>query len=279
MGTATLWLLIALAAAGGVRALVAVPSRGGNPQPALIGGGDARGFAELWLGAYLEAGAGQEASLRAFYPRPVDLAGVTPAGRYVPRTAAVAERMVGPGYWAVTVAADVLVAVPGGYQQAGTSYYRIGVLAGPKGLVATSLPALVPPPAPGGLPRPAAPPLAAPTDDATTATVQAFFDAYLAGHGSPQATTVPASAVQPITPAPFTTDTVLAIGLGAAGSLPPSPGAHGPRAGGRLASVEVAALDPGGRKELLDYALSLTDRQGRWEVDGMLPALPQAAGT
>jgi hypothetical protein len=255
LATAALWVLIALAAAGGLRALLwgGSPAEGRSPAAAPSG---VSGFAELYVAAYLEAGSGQEQTLRAYYPGSVDLHDVTPSGRYASHAATVTTSESAPGYWVVTVGAEVLVAAQGGYVRAGTHYYRVGVMTGSGALVATSLPAEVPAPTPAPLPALGPAQLAAPSDDAVTAAVQRFFDAYLAGRGSPGA------GLSPVTP-PYASATVVAM---AAGPVGPS--------GVRTVRAQLAATDAVGLKVVLDYSLQLAQHNGTWAVTALLPVPP-----
>jgi len=262
LATAGLWLLIALAAAGGLRALLgSAPAR---TAPAAVPSG-VPGFAEMFVATYLEAGSGQEATLRAFYPGPVDLQGVTPSGRYASRTAAVASSEPASGYWAVTVGAEVLVAAQGGYVRAGTHYYRVGVMTGSVGLVATSLPAEVPAPPPGAMPNLGLPTLAAPGGDAVAGAVQHFFEAFLTGQGDVGATTAPGVRIAAVTPPPYTSVSVVRIAIASASG-----------SGHRTVRAQVSATDRGGMRELLDYSVQISERQGTWAVEALLPAPPLA---
>lgn len=253
LATTGLWVLIALAAAGGLRALVS-----GVPRAApAVAPNAAAGFAEMYVAAFLEAGAGQEATLRAYYPGALDLHGVVPSGRYASHTATVATSEPSPGYWAVTVAAEVLVAAPGGYQRAGTHYYRVGVASASGALVATSLPAEVPAPVPAPLPPLAPASLAIPPGDAVKVAVQRFFDAYLAGNG------IPGAGVSPVTPAPYASVAVVAMAAGPAGA-----------SGSRTVRAEVAATDAGGLRVVLDYWFRLGSRNGTPTVTALLEAPP-----
>ena len=245
--TIALWVMIALAAAGGLRSLIGAPAQeapAGSAQPPA----GAAGFAEQYVAAYLEAGAGDEAALAPFYPGPVDLTGVTPSARYVSLAAVVAAAPIGPEYWAITVAADVLDQVAGGYEQGGTSYYRVGVRAYDRTDVATSLPSLVPAPKPGALPALAVPLPASPASAALGATLAAFFTRYLAGAGPP-----PASV------------TVTSVGLGPARAGPPV---------SRVAAVTVLSTDGAGRAQLLGYTVRLSGSPAGWLVRAVLPAPP-----
>ncbi len=256
VATAALWVLIALAGAGGLRALVwrgaLAPAPGPAAAPASVAG-----FAEMYVAAYLEAGAGQEQTLRPYYPAAVDLHDVIPSSRYVARTAAVASSEPSPGYWAITVGAEVLVAARGGYVRAGTHFYRVGVMSATGPLVATSLPAEVPAPTPTALPRLRAGHLAPPSGDASSAAVRQFFDAYLAGHAEPGA------GLRAVTPPPFSSVAVTGIAMSPSG-----------QSGVQTVQAEVVGTDAGGLKTVLDYSFQLAERNGAWVVTSLLPAAP-----
>ncbi|HEU5001267.1 MAG TPA: hypothetical protein VFW71_00620 [Actinomycetota bacterium] len=241
VATGMLWVLIALAALGGIRGLAAHPAPG-TPPPAAPDG--LAGFAELYVAAYLEAGAGQEPVVAAYYHGPLDLSGVTAGARYVARAATVATRELAPGYWAVTVGADVLVAAPGGYQPGGTQYYRVAIQTAPAGLVATTLPAAVPAPVPAPEPALAVPALL--TGTVPDPVLSARITTYLQGTLAVTAT------------------------VGALALAPPT-GTH------RLAEARVTATDAQGIPVLLDYTVELRRTAGAWAVAAVLPAPPLAA--
>ncbi|HEY2667722.1 MAG TPA: conjugal transfer protein [Actinomycetota bacterium] len=256
MATVGLWVLVALAGAGGLRALVwsGSPAAGSAPAaaPAAVAG-----FAEMYVAAYLEAGAGQEQALHPYYPAAVDLHDVIPRSRYAARTAAVASSEPSPGYWAITVGAEVLVAAQGGYVGAGTHFYRVGVMSATGPLVATSLPAEVPAPTPTAVPPLRFGHLAPPSGDAPSAAVEQFFDAYLAGHGEPGA------GLRAVTPPPFTSVAVTGIAMTPSG-----------QSGVQTVQAEVLGTDAGGLKTVLDYSFQLTERNGAWVVTSLLAAAP-----
>jgi hypothetical protein len=259
-----LWLLIAAAAAGGLRGCVvgtSAPPVAEQPGAAQSAGG----FAELFVATFLEAGAGQEQSLRPYYPGAVDLSAVAPQSRYAARMAIVSSTGISPGYWAVTVGAAVLVAAQGGFVQAGTHYYQVGVAGRPGTLVATSLPAEVPAPVPAALPPLAVAGLAQPGSDAVSGVLSHFFEAYLCGRGELAPLVTTGSHLAAVSPAPFSSAEV--------GSL-----AVGPveRSGTALARVEVTGTDSSGLKEVLDYSLHIRNRRGEWAVEEMLPGAPLA---
>jgi len=143
LATACLWMLIALAAAGGLRALVSSGAGGETSSSGAAQAVAVAGFAQLFVAAWLAAGSGQEASLRPYYRGPLHLDGVTPTARYAARTAAVGVAWSRSGTWIVTVGADELLAGGNGYVPAGTHYYRVELAAGPAGPRATALPAEV----------------------------------------------------------------------------------------------------------------------------------------
>jgi hypothetical protein len=120
---------------------IAVQAAGQSQQSSSLG---AQGFAELYVAAYLgQAGEAQPNAVKAFFPGDPDLTGVTAGQFYVARTVAVAADQKAPGYWAVTVAADLLETVKGKLRPLGIRYYAVGVSSDGRGYVATSLPAQV----------------------------------------------------------------------------------------------------------------------------------------
>lgn len=285
-GHVAMWVALLLGAVGGVATLLA-PAAGGSAPPArpppaapdVAAGGWAELYVASWLSAGGEAGA---RSLSRFYPQPVDLGRVPAGGRYASRTAAVEIRELAAGYWAVTVAAEVLEAAPGrlqatgiadgsgepaAYRPVGVRYFTVGILAEAGRFVATGLPSEVAGPA--GLELPASP-LGAPTrggtrDPAVTDTVDGFLEALLTDTGDLTRYVAPGATVAPVRPAPYAT--VAVAGLSAADD----------GAGRLLVRARVmgtdAAGDPAG---VSDYVVRLSRRDGRWEVVELLPALPLA---
>lgn len=262
-----LWTLVVVGAVSGPAALLRQAVAAPQPAPAVelpeptVG---VEGFAEVFVATFLgEAGRGTEEVLRPFYPVPVELREVTPGGVYVVRTATVAAEEQGSGYWAVTVAADVLTAVDGEYRPGGWRYYTVGVAERDGRWVATGLPAQVPAPATGeDHPRLAVANLAAPRDEPQVATVERFLAALLAGEGDLDRYVAPGAQLRPIHPAPYTETRLARLGL-----------AEQPD-GGVLARVEVVAADPAGVAHRLHYSLALVERDGRWEVAAVHPAPP-----
>lgn len=270
VATVALWALVVTGALAGVADLVAagVPPPGGDGAPAPDPGG-AEGFAELYVAAYLQAGEGTEDTLRAFYPGEVSLRGVPPSSVYVARTVSLGARPVAAGYWSVTVGADVLEAVEGGYRPAGVRYFTVGIREARGGYVATALPSEVPPPVTVEAPALRAEAWGPPPDDRLAEAVGRFLDAFLAGQGELARYTAPGSGIRPVAPSPFVDTEVLGLGT----DEPAAPGAP------LLAQVRVEARDRQGVARVLDYSLEVAERAGRWEVVRVLGAAPLEEGS
>ena len=281
MATVGLWALVVTGALAGFVALAGASRV--SPPPVAEGSESsvgAKGFAELYVAAWLDAGEGEEDGVRALYPDAPALRDVDAGSMYAARTATVAAEDLGEGYWSITVAAEVLVAVveeaassqdePGaaGYRRHGTHYYRVGVLAIDDGHVATSLPGEVPAPALAEAPRLAGLGLERPKPDDPIATaVRQFLAAYLTGQGEIERYITPGAPIQAVQPAPFAGAEVTRLALAA----PTDPGAP------TVVRVETAATTAAGAVQILHYALELSERQGRWEVLQVLPAAPLRA--
>ncbi|MEU3297614.1 conjugal transfer protein [Streptomyces longwoodensis] len=234
------------------------------------------GFAELFVSAYLQAGQGAERDLAPYYSGSVALA-VKPGTRTATQSTVIASREVQPGYWSVTVAADVTAHDDKGKStRLGVQYFRVGIQAtGPAGAggteqgdtagyAATSLPAQVAAPAalkPGGL--------AYETDrgsssaDPSVETARGFLAAYLTGTTELDRYTSPGTRLQPISPAPYATVKVTGVQDDSSGSVQQNVPADGTVL---HQLVQVDATDQAGSPVSLSYALSLKSRAGRWEV-------------
>jgi hypothetical protein len=234
------------------------------------------GFAELFVSAYLQAGQGTERDLAPYYSGSVALA-VKPETRTATQSTVIASREVQPGYWSVTVAADVTAHDDKGKSmRLGVQYFRVGIQAtGPAGAggteqgatagyAATSLPAQVAAPAalkPGGL--------AYETDrgsssaDPSVETARGFLAAYLTGTTELDRYTSPGTRLQPISPAPYAAVKVTGVQDDSSGS-----GQQKVPADGTVLHqlVQVDATDQAGSPVSLNYALTLKSRAGRWEV-------------
>ncbi|MFI6689299.1 conjugal transfer protein [Streptomyces sp. NPDC050485] len=249
------------------------------------------GFAELFVSAYLQAGQGTERDLAPYYSGSVALA-VKPGNREATQSTVIASREIQPGYWSITVAADVTAHDDKGKaKRLGVQYFRVGIQAtGPAGgggtekaapaagYGATSLPAQVAAPTvlkPGGL--------AYETDrgsssaDPSVETARGFLSAYLTGSTEIDRYTSPGTRLQAISPAPYAAVKVTGVqddSLHAGQQKVPADGAvlH--------QLVQVDATDQAGSAVSLSYALTLKSRAGRWEVASVddAPAI-RASGT
>lgn len=266
-GAVCLWVLVVVGAVSGVAGLARpTPRLAAAQSPPPASPVTATGWAQLYVSAWLAAGEGDEAQLRSFFPGAPALTGVRSGGLWAPRTEAVAATETSPGYWSVTVAAEVMVAEPGGWKPAGTRHYLVAVAAAGPALVATALPAQV-----------AAPPLARPPKLAFQAlgsrvppelkdSVERFVAAYAAGDGELERYVTPRSPLRPVRPAPFAKTEVESVAV------------DGPVATDRPVRVlaTVRATDPAGRVAFLSYPLALASRDGRWEITEILAVPPLA---
>ncbi len=87
-----------------------------------------------------------------------------------------------------------------------------------------------------------------------------FLAAYLAGDGELARYTAPASRIVAVQPPPFVSVEVLKAGFGDAPD------------GFQQVAMVVRATDAAGRIQVLEYALTVVQRDGRWEVSELLPA-------
>lgn len=267
---AGLWALVVLGALGGLvgmfaRGSSAAPKVAAPKQPSSLG---AEGFAELYVASYLgDVGADtDDRVLRAFFPGDADLRGVQARALYVTQTVSLAAIQVSEGYWSVTVGARVLAAAEGAYQPLGLRAFQVGVVELPVGgYVATTLPAEVPLPPTIKLPRLAGEAPGTPERNEETVALSRFFSAFLAGQGELSRYVTPDSQIAAVSPSPYASTQVRRAGIDELASDPDD---------GRLARVEVAATDGGGRTQVLGYALELVRRDGLWQVRRLLPAPP-----
>ncbi|MFJ3946067.1 conjugal transfer protein [Streptomyces griseoaurantiacus] len=256
--------------AQGVAKPTAAPTQSSPVGPA--------GFAELFVSAYLQAGQGTERDLAPYYSGSVALS-VKPGSRTVTQSTVIASREVQPGYWSITVAADVTAQDDKGKSRhLGVQYFRVGIqAAGPEadggtaksasataGYTATSLPAQVA--APSAL-KPGA--LAYESDrgssstDPAVDTAKGFLAAYLTGTSELDRYTSPGARLKAISPAPYAEVKVTGVQDDST-----SAGQQKVPADGTVLHqlVQVDATDQAGSPVSLSYALTLKSRAGRWEV-------------
>lgn len=129
-------------------------------------------------------------------------------------------------------------------------------------VAALALPAPVPGPSTAD-----APGLDYPRTIATTSaageSVAAFLGALVAGEGEITRYLRPGTAIQPVTPPPYTAVQVMSIGGSHEISDDPSDGE------GTHALVTAELTRPDGEKTTAQYVLTLVARDGRWEVSGL----------
>lgn len=219
------------------------------------------GFAELFIAAYVGAG---EDSIDVLDPFLDDVAldGVEAGSWRAIRTTSLGAQEVSPGYYAVVVAAEVVAADPeSGDQPVGVRYFSVGVVETTTGWVVVGPPALVPRPV-----RVTVPELLIGRFDGFDGApgldemLPRFLAAFLTGAGELTRYTSPSSPIVEIRPPPFTDVEVLDSGLvGIPGGL-------------TEVAVLVRGTDAEGRTQILEYALVVEQRDGRWEVSRLLPA-------
>lgn len=230
----------------------------------------AEGFAELFIATYLGAGEDSTEDLSVFLDG-VSLDGVESGSWSATRTTSLGAVEVAPGYYSVTVAAEVVAADADSEGQpvwvpVGTRFYSVGVAETESGWAIAGLPTLMP--APVGA---TAPELLIDRRGGLDATpgleemVSRFLAAYLAGDGELTRYTSPSSPIVPVQPPPFAGVEILEAGM-----VETSDGVV-------EVAVVVRASDIAGRAQILEYALVVEQRDGRWEVSRLLPAPPLVA--
>ncbi|MEU2674601.1 conjugal transfer protein [Streptomyces sp. NPDC007164] len=266
------WALVSRPAA----APAAAPVRQEQPAAGQSAAGPG-GFAELFVSAYLAAGEGTEEALAPFLPNARDVSlTADPGVQRAQEVAAVRVRLVSSGYWSVTVAGRVAPAgAPDGKKkpdEVGTGsgpvlrYFQVPVRTGTGGaLAAAALPAEVSAPLSGEAPVLAyGQSVPVRSSDPAGQTLAGFFAAYLAGSGELDRYLSPSTALAAVSPAPYTqveVDRLAEVGTNDPGSaLPQSDGAR------RQLLVDITASDTGGQKRPLTYAITITARDGRWEI-------------
>ncbi|HSK97589.1 MAG TPA: conjugal transfer protein [Euzebyales bacterium] len=275
LATSLLWLLVVGALLIGLLALAASLQRVEEQAPASAPGdeGDdaagavqAAGFAQLAVRRYIgEVGEGGEEIVGGLLAGTTpELHGVTPAGFFVNDAVTVHVDDRGDGYWAATVAADLMAAVDGEYQPVGIRYYSVGVMVDEHGGARLAdVPSQVPAPEAteaadllaGGLDTPD-------RNAPQTIAVREFLGALLLGEGSIQRYTAPGTEIAAITPAPFVALEVDGVAIAE------------PEAERTVVRAAVLAIDGNGLAQRLHYTVDLQLRDGRWEVVELFAAPP-----
>ena len=219
------------------------------------------GFVELFIAAYIGAG---EDSIDALDPFVDDVAldGVETGSWRAVRTTSLGAQELSPGYYAVVVAAEVVATdTESDDQPVGICYFSVGVVEATTGWVVTGLPTLIPPPSRAAKPEL----LIGRFDGLDTAPglgemLPRFLAALLTGDGELTRYTSPSSPIVAVHPPPF-----VSIELLGTGSVETPDGPI-------EVSVRVRGTDPAGQAQILEYALVVEQRDGRWEVSRLLPA-------
>jgi hypothetical protein len=223
------------------------------------------GFAELYVATYLTAaGAGAPDALEAFLAGPSDVTAMTPRARYVPHAATIDVAALGDGYWAATVAVEVLERLGDGYTPAGIHHYAVTIAEGPGGLVATGLPSRV------ASPRVAVPAgtyadLRVEADDELMAFAAGFVDALVADSGGLARYVASGSGIEPLDPAPYVDTELLEVRTGMV-------------SGDHWAEILVAGTTAAGTAEVVNYTIQLTGTEERLRVAVLLPGPPPVEG-
>ncbi|MDH6710927.1 hypothetical protein P3T27_007678 [Kitasatospora sp. MAA19] len=269
-------------------------------QPA-TGSQGAAGFAQLFVGAFISAGDGDQARLAAYFPGAAGLRlEGAPGRRSGEQLTVVRLRQTDRDVWSVTVAARIAgsagpvspspvadgrrdpKAEAAAASAGAVHYFQVPVAASPAGggamgYVALAMPAEVSAPsrveAPVLVYGPARPAL---PGDPRTQAVAAFLASYLTGAGELDRYLAPGVRLAAVSPAPYTAVTVdqLAVEGEHGGEGSASVPADGVRT--RLLVVLRAAGHDGLRVPLT-YALTLSSRAGRWEIASLDGAPAEAA--
>lgn len=184
---------------------------------------------------------------------------------------AVAGVVPADGAWSVTVAATVTDA----RGSTARRFFQVPVGYAGGTLTALALPAPVSPPPvrpPAGDGYPDQVDLAGPLADA----LAQFLTAYLAGQGEVSRYLTPGTALEPLSPPPYTAVRLTQVRAAAGG---PDPAAE-PRDRDRIRVLAQAAAQVGDQQTAnVAYALTLTARSGRWEITAIDPVPVQRPTT
>ena len=226
------------------------------------------GFAELFIATYLHAGEGSTAGLDRFVDG-VAFDGVEAGSWSVVRTTSLGATEIAPGYFAVTVAVELIAHAPGGDstlvpEPVGTLFYSVGVAETDSGWTVVGLPSLMPAPN-----RVSAPDLLVDRVDGVgdlglADMVGRFLSAYLTGDGDLYRYLAPSASIEGVQSSPFTAVEALRSGMAE------------DKQGRSVVTVVARATDDAGRAQLLEFWLTVSQRDGRWEVAQVLSAPPLA---
>jgi hypothetical protein len=267
---------VVLGAVGGVVGLVRPPVQqveavadGGLEQdsvPAPVAG-VAEVVVETWLTADDDDDDEDRAALDALFLDPPSRDETHLAALSIEDVVTVAGEQRAAGYWAVTVAVDVVeeVAVEGESpegeqaieQLRATWYLEVAIVGEVDGrLVALSTPAVVPAPAGAVADWQASidPPREPGDDDALAETVEGFLAALLAEGGDPSRYLAPGGEIEAIDPAPFVAVDLVAMT------------AEDYEDGQTRVLADIVVTTRGGTRTRLTYELMLGEWADRWEI-------------
>jgi hypothetical protein len=218
-------------------------------------------FAERFVVTWLETPSGQEAQLASYVNAPGLALPQVPFTADMPAVSAIAP--VGPDTWTVTV--SVSVSLSG--KDKGRQYFQVPVMDTSGALVAEALPAPVSAPASGQ-----APPLGYgnQVDLSSSVAVSAsqFLTALLTGGAGGDVTRFesPGTAVSAVSPPPYSAVDVQSVLSDRDMSGAPAT----PAAGDEVRLLVTATATAGPRSQVMvQYALTMAARAGRWEVRSM----------
>jgi hypothetical protein len=263
-----LWSALAIGCLGGI---VALAGLGKEPVEQVVSqeglGGDdpllvpvpVGGTAERAVGMWLTATEDDRQALDELFIEPAVLAPNSPRDSVqIVGLTTLTGHQVQPGYWVVTVQADVLETFDGEVKEPASWFIEVGVVGDPSsGLSVLATPAFMPGPKTGLTGYASTkPPLRQPdSDDMVAQTVEGFLGALLAGKGDPSRYLAEGVVMTTADPVPFADVTVESI-------------ATEPQEDGSThVWVEALATTVAGRAQPVGYELFVTPRDDdRWEI-------------
>jgi hypothetical protein len=266
-----LWALVALGGLGGCVGILRPPVEA--QAPAIPSSGDdadvpapVAGMAERAVAAWLTARDDDAALLESLYLDPPQASQIDTENLTVEDVSTVAARSVDDGYWAVTVAADVVeqpVASEDGEEAApvvAVWYVEVGIVGDvEEGLSAVETPSIVAPPSPVAddwLPDRDSADTPAPGDP-LVASVEDFLRAFLTGRGDPARYVAPGLDVVALDPAPFADIFVVEMAVERHDDT------------SAMVWTEVEVTTSAGARQVVAYDMALAQRSGRWEITEM----------
>lgn len=279
--TAGLWACLVCGPIGAAAGVLAVVSQPAAAMPATAAATDSSAeqaavgeFAQRFVTTWLTTARGNETALDTF----IDTTGVrlaqVPSAVTDPATSSITR--TGSGEWAVTVAATVTGPSAGG--EAPTSsrqFFLVAVHYDDGSLIAPTLPAPVAAPARAQQPS-LAYPYTAPANSPVAVATGEFLSALLAGVGDVTRYVTPGVDIAAIQPAPYVAVDQRTVRV----DQELSEATQTPATGDSLRVLSTADVtSPAGQVIAVQYALTLTAREGRWEVTAVDPSPAQATSS